>query len=173
MRTIRISPPISNWWKQLILLGYDNWYNIRCMCLLVKKNGSTDKLHIWWQFLCKGNTSSSWEKQGDSIGKIPNDRAVCSLRRGRDSENYFCKASVNIIIATNTLEKYTNEQRREISFEGIFRPLYYGFIEELKKSDKFEFGYSGIVSHTYSENCMDGTAIILKLNNLFVIYTKE
>mgnify|MGYP007047243877 CR=1 FL=1 len=26
---------------------------------------------------------SSWEKQGDSIGKIPNDRAVCSLRRGK------------------------------------------------------------------------------------------
>ena len=45
----------------------------------------------------------------------------------------FCKASVNIIIATNTLEKYTNEQRCEISFEGILRPLYYGFIEELKK----------------------------------------
>ena len=29
--------------------------------------------------------------------------------------------------------------------------MYYGFIEELK-SDKFDFGYSGIVSHTYSEN---------------------
>ncbi len=28
-------------------------------------------------------TLSSWEKQGDSIGKIPNDRAVCSLRRGK------------------------------------------------------------------------------------------
>ena len=68
-------------------------------------------------------------------GKFPMIGLYVPLDEERDSENYFCKASVNIIIATNTLEKYTNEQRRE-----------------LKKSDKFDFGYSGIVSHTYSEN---------------------
>ena len=70
-------------------------------------------------------------------GKFPMIGLYVPLDEERDSENYFCKASVNIIIATNTLEKYTNEQRREISFEGILRPLYYGFIEELKKIYKF------------------------------------
>lgn len=69
----------------------------------------------------------------------------------RDSNEYDCKADVNLIIAVNTLDSYTNNERLEISFKKILRPLYEGFIEELKSQKRFDFGY-GPVKHVYSEN---------------------
>lgn len=43
----------------------------------------------------------------------------------------YCKADVNIIIAVNTLKDYTNEQRIEVSFKGLLRPLYDALIKEM------------------------------------------
>lgn len=92
------------------------------------------------------------KSQLTASGKFPLIGLFVPFDEVRDSEDYFCKASVNLIIATNTLAKYTNEQRREISFEGVLRPLYRGLMDELRLCGKFDFGYAGIVSHVYSEN---------------------
>lgn len=72
----------------------------------------------------------------------------------KDSRDYYCKTSVDLIIAVNTLEKYTNEQRLEVSFKGVLRPLYEAFIEEVKNYKRFDF--DDHVSHNYSENFVFG-----------------
>ena len=60
----------------------------------------------------------------------------------------YCKADVNIIIAVNTLKDYTNEQRIEVSFKGLLRPLYDALIKEVGAEKRFDFGYSGHVAHS-------------------------
>lgn len=92
------------------------------------------------------------KSKATASGKFPMIGLYVPYDEERDSSDYFCRTSVNMIIATNTLGKYTNEQRRKISFIGVLRPLYEDLIEEVGTCRRFDFGYSGIISHTYSEN---------------------
>ena len=61
-------------------------------------------------------------------------------------------AVVNLIIAVNTLPSYTNEQRLDVSFKEVLRPLYNDFMKAIKDSRLFEIPFSGILDHSYSEN---------------------
>lgn len=65
--------------------------------------------------------------------------------------NGTVSASVNLILAVNTLVGYTNEQRMEVSFEGVLRPLYSDFMKALEDSKSFDAPYNGF-NHTYVEN---------------------
>ena len=60
--------------------------------------------------------------------------------------------NVSLILAVNTLPNYTNEQRLEVSFKSVLRPLYNDFIEALKNVRMFDVPYSGLFNHTYTEN---------------------
>ena len=66
-------------------------------------------------------------------------------------ENGRLSASVNLILAVNTLPSYTNEQRLDVSFKGVLRPLYHDFIEAMNKSRCFDVPYNGF-NHSYVEN---------------------
>ena len=65
--------------------------------------------------------------------------------------NGVVSASVNLILAVNTLVGYTNEQRMEVSFEKVLRPLYSEFMKALEGSKSFNIPYKGF-DHTYVEN---------------------
>jgi hypothetical protein len=65
--------------------------------------------------------------------------------------NGVVSASVNLILAVNTLVGYTNEQRMEVSFESVLRPLYSDFMKALEYSRSFEMPYNGF-NHAYVEN---------------------
>ena len=65
--------------------------------------------------------------------------------------NGIVSSSVNLILAVNTLVGYTNEQRMEVSFEGVLRPLYKDFMKALEGSRSFNVPYKGF-DHTYVEN---------------------
>lgn len=60
-------------------------------------------------------------------------------------------ASVNLILAVNTLAGYTNEQRVEVSFDSVLRPLYEAFMKSLEECKAFDVPYKGF-NHTYVEN---------------------
>lgn len=60
-------------------------------------------------------------------------------------------ASVNLILAVNTLTGYTNEQRLDVSFKEVLRPLYDDLMTSLDKCRAFEVPYQGF-NHTYVEN---------------------
>ena len=65
--------------------------------------------------------------------------------------NGVVSASVNLILAVKTLVGYTNEQRMEVSFEKVLRPLYSEFLKALEGSKSFNVPYKGF-DHTYVEN---------------------
>ena len=65
--------------------------------------------------------------------------------------NGVVSASVNLILAVNTLVGYTHEQRMEVSFEKVLRPLYSEFMKALEGSKSFNVPYKGF-DHTYVEN---------------------
>lgn len=70
----------------------------------------------------------------------------------KDSPRYRSRAGVNLIIAVNTLPSYTNEQRLDVSFKNVLRPLYRDFMKALKDCGLFDIPYDGVISHSYTEN---------------------
>lgn len=70
-----------------------------------------------------------------------------------DKSDYRYESSTNVdlLIATTTLSRYTNEERERESFKAVLRPLYALFIKHLKKYPLLDFERNH-VPHTYSEN---------------------
>ena len=65
--------------------------------------------------------------------------------------NGVVSASVSLILAVNTLAGYTNEQRLDVSFKEVLRPLYKDFLKALEDCRAFDVPYQGF-NHTYVEN---------------------
>lgn len=84
--------------------------------------------------------------------KFPLIALFCPFQEQRNSSEYFSKATVNVIIACSTLKDWSNEERLELSFQNILRPIYNRLIEALKEDGRLDFGYDGVVKHRYSEN---------------------
>lgn len=105
-----------------------------------------DSSYIREMLLIQGKTAKT------SVRKFPLIGLYTPVTEQRDSRDYQCKATLNFIIAVNTLKDYTNEQRLEVSFKKVLRPLYEAFIGALKQDRRLDFGYSEHVSHSYSEN---------------------
>lgn len=84
--------------------------------------------------------------------KFPLIALFCPFNEQRNSPDYHSKAKVKVLIACATKQQYSNEQRLDLSFRNILRPIYNRFIEELRKDGRLDFGYKDIVGHEYSEN---------------------
>lgn len=84
--------------------------------------------------------------------KFPLIALFCPFVEKRDSPDYFCKATVNVIIACSTSQLWSNEQRLDYSFQKILRPIYARLLEALKEDGRIDFGYKEVVKHQYSEN---------------------
>lgn len=59
---------------------------------------------------------------------------------------------LDFLIAVSSDAKYSNEKRREVSFEKVLRPIYDQFIKEIIKDHNLDMGYRPMVSHAYTEN---------------------
>lgn len=88
---------------------------------------------------------------GNSI-KFPLIALMCPFNEQRNSPDFHSKAKVRVLIAYATRQQYSNEQRLELSFQNILRPIYRRFIQALREDGRLDFGYRDIVSHDYSEN---------------------
>ena len=84
--------------------------------------------------------------------KFPLIALFCPFQEKRDSTDYFSKATVNVLIACSTSKEWSNEERLELSFQNILRPIYNRFLEALKEDGRLDFGYNEVISHNYSEN---------------------
>lgn len=60
-------------------------------------------------------------------------------------------ASVNLILAVNTLASYTNEERLETSFKGVLRPLFEELKFALETDSAVDVPYTGL-EYSYVEN---------------------
>ena len=68
-----------------------------------------------------------------------------TINNGRHS------ALVNLIIAVDTLPSYTNEQRLDVSFKKVLRPLYADLLKAMEDARVFEVPYQGF-NQVYVEN---------------------
>lgn len=84
--------------------------------------------------------------------KFPLIALFCPFQEKRDSKDYFSKATVNLIIACSTSREWSNEERLDLSFRNILRPIYNKLIASLKADGRLDFGYDEVVKHNYSEN---------------------
>ena len=87
-----------------------------------------------------------------NVMKFPLIALFCPFNEQRNSPEYYTKAKVRILIACASKQQWSNEQRREISFVNILRPIYNRFIKALQEDGRFDFAYDGQVPHEYSEN---------------------
>lgn len=96
----------------------------------------------------------------DELSKTPEGNAMkfplialfCPFIEQRNSSDYHSKAKVRILIACQSSKEWSNEQRRETSFENILRPIYRSFLKALMKDRRLDFGYKRVIAHEYSEN---------------------
>lgn len=84
--------------------------------------------------------------------KFPLIALFCPFNEQRGLPDCHSRAKVRVLIAHSSMQQWSNEERRVISFENVLRPIYSRFIEELKCDGRFDFGYDGLVAHEYSEN---------------------
>lgn len=89
--------------------------------------------------------------RGNNI-KFPLIALFCPFREQRNNPDYYTRAKVNILIATSSNKKWSNEQRVETSFRNILRPIYNSFIEALQEDGRFDISYQENIPHEYSEN---------------------
>lgn len=96
----------------------------------------------------------------NELSKIPDENATkfplialfCPFNEQRNSDDFYTKAKVRVLIACATKREWSNEQRREYSFENILRPIYRAFLNALLEDGRLDFGYRYVISHEYSEN---------------------
>ncbi len=84
--------------------------------------------------------------------KYPLIALFCPFVEKRNTPDFYSQAKVRVLIACASTNQFSNEQRRQISFENILRPIYRNFLEALKEDGRFDFGYNEHVQHDYSEN---------------------
>lgn len=69
--------------------------------------------------------------------------------------------SLEFVLLVNTEKDYTNEEREQISFEKVLRPIYRLFIDAIRCDRRFVSDYRGIVPHRYTENYRYGRVGVL------------
>lgn len=87
-----------------------------------------------------------------SSAKLPMIALFCPIIESREDPDCQASAKVRVLIAASSLQQWSNEERREYSFENVLRPIYNSFIEALIADDRLDFGYRDFVKHKYSEN---------------------
>ncbi len=89
--------------------------------------------------------------QGNDI-KFPLIALFCPFEEKRNSQKYFSKAAVNVLIANSSSKQWSNEERLTRSFQNILRPIYRRLLDALREDGRIDFGYDEVVMHSYSEN---------------------
>lgn len=87
-----------------------------------------------------------------NVGKFPLVALFTPVRENKGLSGYESSVKLNILIACSSTKDYTNEEREELSFENILRPIYTRLIEVIKDDVRIDSGYGGQVPHEYSEN---------------------
>lgn len=70
----------------------------------------------------------------------------------RGNPENFARMKVQVLIAFSSLDTWSNEERRVISFENVLRPIYRAFMQRLRRDGRFETAYQKEFPHKYSEN---------------------
>lgn len=85
--------------------------------------------------------------------------------RSVESAKERSTANLELLILCNTQKNYLNEERDAITFGEVLRPIYQEFIGQLMKDRRIVRNYSGMPTHTYTENYRYGRLGVLTSEN--------
>lgn len=109
-----------------------------------------------WAYMAKILTEMGNYEEIEAM-KYPLIGLFSPFEEDKSNKDIYCSTRLNLIIATQTLPDYTNEQRLGVSFKPILHPVYEALIEAIKKDRRFDFGYNNEVVHKYTDNYRYGS----------------
>lgn len=69
----------------------------------------------------------------------------------RDKQEYYGRTSLRVLIATESNKNYRADEREELSFKPVLLPLYYQFLEQIRKCGHFVINYDEGIPHEYTK----------------------
>lgn len=104
-----------------------------------------------WAYISK--TLTAWSQSAETARlKYPVICLFSPFEEDKTNKDVYCTASLDLLIATDTLPEYSNEKRRIESFDKVLHPVYGLFVEELRKDNRLDFGYKEVIKHRYTDN---------------------
>lgn len=97
------------------------------------------------------NMLDDYSKSPD-MDKFPLVALFTPIREQRGRFDVHSKLRLNMLIACSTTKEYTNEEREELSFEKVLRPIYERLLEVIREDRRFNAKYDGSIPHEYTEN---------------------
>lgn len=110
-----------------------------------------DTLDTWSKSAPKSNKSAG-DTSGEKVKKFPLVALFVPFTEQYGDPAIYCKASISVLIACSSRQEWSNEKRKETSFENILKPIYDRFIEELGRHDFVKEPYSGCFVHEKQDN---------------------
>lgn len=124
--------------------------------------------YLWGDWSYIADTLTRWNASEYTAGlKYP---CICLYspyeeRRTMQGGREQSEATLELLFMVNTQKDYTNEERDAVSFENVLRPIYRAFISSLMDDPRIVRNYSGVPSHTYTENYRYGRLGVLMADN--------
>lgn len=84
--------------------------------------------------------------------KFPLIALFTPVQEQRGIPGFASKVKLNLLIACSTTKDYSNEEREDLSFERILRPIYNRLMDVIGDDPRIEVNYDGSIPHEYSEN---------------------
>lgn len=111
-----------------------------------------DVLDTWSKSAPKSNKSVGDAVSGEKSKKFPLIALFVPIAEQYGDPDIYCKANVSLLIACSSRQEWSNEKRKETSFENILKPIYERFIIELGKHSLVREPYSGRFVHEKQDN---------------------
>lgn len=112
--------------------------------------------NINYQFGDWGYISKNLIEWSSSKTLAPKRYPVICLFSPSDESKKLIKGKteiyLNFLIAVSTMPDYSNEKRREVSFDNVLKPIYKLFIQQIAKDKRIDVGYNPTIPHSYTEN---------------------
>lgn len=90
--------------------------------------------------------------KGAGVDKLPLIALFTPVKERRGLQDIASESKVSMIIACSSRKEWTNEERKQYSFENVLRPIYEAFLASLDADYEVVREYNESRPHTYSEN---------------------
>lgn len=126
----------------------------------VSERHGSNVSYLWGDWGYISNQLVLWSKSPNTSPlKFPLICLLSPFTEDRTEES--ARVSLDFYLMVNTEKDYTNEDRERISFEGVLRPIYLLFMDEIRRDNRFASDYRGVIPHRYTENYRYGRVGVL------------
>lgn len=111
-----------------------------------------DMLDITSRSVPKTSRGTKDVASGEVAKKFPLVALFVPFTEKHDSADCYCHANISLLIACSSRKEWSNEKRKETSFENILKPIYERLMKALGESAWIESSYTGLFEHEKIDN---------------------